>query len=295
MSVQNLLSGKYAAMHVHTLPKVTNFFARTSDWKSVAPILCAEFVDSATYSAAFASVVVAKNNARTVIVSGSLNAYRPTAPSIFRQVAAQLQLDGDKAEFVGLLQSYYSRLAFSTALSESVALDWPVAHPRHIGWAELADVWKSSCSAGLIAIHKSFDLPTLSDVDVRRGLIEVHELLLRVKAGDAPCVRGDGRLILPGKMDERREQRIKIGARVRISSAGLNAFATLQDISSSGMGLAFAPPLTVGAHVTATQSDGRQLSGRVVWSERDRAGIRFEHPLPPTDPLLNLINSEPFA
>ena len=63
--------------------------------------------------------------------------------------------------------------------------------------------------------------------------------------------------------------------------------AIVKDISSSGLGLERIFEMAPHKVALIEFEDGRCIAGVVIWSKSNSAGIKFDAPLSPTDPLLN--------
>ena len=118
--------------------------------------------------------------------------------------------------------------------------------------------------------------------------VALGALLLSAEREEMPCLDERGQPYLPSLPQRRRSSRRSLGQNCRVlyRKAILSAF--VKDISDSGMGLLRVPFLQSDDVVTVELTSGRQFRGVVVWCRDEAAGLRFERPLPPSDPLLAL-------
>lgn len=112
------------------------------------------------------------------------------------------------------------------------------------------------------------------------------KVLSSIVAGRPECCQSNGNIVLPRLSERRRAARHSLlqGAFVLTASAGFNAFA--RDISSGGIGLTRMPPLKPGTPISIELACGRSFRGTVAWSHGEDAGVTFDRPLSPTDPLI---------
>lgn len=247
-----------------------------------------EFYVSATLTVAFSSIVSAK--ARGVVLKNVSRplAYIPAKPFIFSAVAAGLAPRLVHSGLISVLQDYYARLAFASALSDSPALGWSNGqHPEHGELVQLVDLWQRACVLANVVTHQLYDIEHIDDPVRNHKLISTQQLIKDAISGKCPCVRRDGTVYVPGLLDQRRDERHALGWTVWLDAGGTRERATLQDISAGGMGLTVRPGHPIGALIAVQLSNARCLTGVVVWSQKDRIGVRLLQPLSPTDPLLS--------
>lgn len=252
--------------------------------------LLSEFLNSVTLTAVIASMVAAKNTARQLQFVGPAAAYISPAPLIFPAVASGLTIPLDQPFLISSLHGYYMRLAFACSLMDLPPNVWQQdEEAAKINWGQLTDVWCRTCTQASLVIHHWYGM-ALSRDPVRRYQLDTTHLLVKAAINaECPCVRNDGSVFVPGFLELRRHERRMVGAKIRLTAAGVSTNATLQDISMGGMGLAFCPALKTGTEVSVTLSNGRRLVGIVAWSRSDRTGARFLQPLSPTDPLITTV------
>lgn len=151
----------------------------------------------------------------------------------------------------------------------------------------LASDWQRTArlaAAALLALHKDARVILPEDY-IGSGEI-LAGILRRVSEGMPECCRDDGSIILPQLAERRRAPRQSLlqAARVRSEDGEFPAFA--RDISSGGVGLTGVPPMTVGTALEVDLACGRSFRGTIAWSKGADAGMIFDRPLLPTDPLI---------
>ena len=247
-----------------------------------------EFYVSATLTVAFSSIVSAK--ARGIVLKNVSQplAYIPEKPVIFPAVAAGLAPALVHLGLISVLQDYYTRLAFASAISDSPALGWSNGQSAEHGeLVQLVDVWQRACVLANVVTHQLYDIEHIDDPVRNHKLISTQQLIKDAISGKCPCVRRDGTVYVPGLLDQRRDERHALGWTVWLDADGMREQAVLQDISAGGMGLAVCHGHPIGTLIAVQLSNGRCLTGVVVWSQKDRIGARFLQPLSATDPLLS--------
>ena len=151
----------------------------------------------------------------------------------------------------------------------------------------LASAWRGICPSaiaaiGLLGIEAKYRLP-----DFYRANGDVlSQLLAAAAAGEAPCIDKAGQPFLPALPQRRRSSRRSLGQSGLITIHGKTIRGFVRDVSTGGFGLESVPILEKGADVAIELSTGRRFAGKVAWYARGRAGIIFDRPLTPNDPML---------
>ena len=247
-----------------------------------------EFYGSAKLTVTFASIVSAQ--ARGVVLKNVSRplAYIPATPLIFPAVAAGLVQGFGHSGLISVLQDYYARLAFARALSDSPAIvGCNGGNPENGELVQLVDVWQRACVLANVVAHQLYEIEHMDDPVRKQKLISTQQLIKAAISGQSPCVRADGTVYVPGWLDQRREERRALGWTIWLDVGGTRERATLQDISSGGMGLTLCRGHPVGTLIAVQLPNARCLAGVVAWSQKDRMGAQFLQPLSPTDPLLS--------
>ena len=252
--------------------------------------LLGEFYNSARLTVVSASIVNARAFGTKLQNIGRPSAVMPADPLIFPAVATGLAPSLGHPGLVRALHDYYMRLAFARTVSAASAhaLD-SETQPGNRKIAQLADVWRRLCGLASLVTYHAYDVERIED-PVRKGqLASIQQLIKAAQNGESPCVRGDGTLFVPGWLEERREERKAAGWTIMIHSSTGREAATLSDISTGGMGLAFCRIRPIGSQITVELQDGRCLAGVVAWAHNDRMGARFLQPLSHNDPIMTAV------
>ncbi len=127
--------------------------------------------------------------------------------------------------------------------------------------------------------------PSLPEEHLQSGQILI-KTLDEIIAGKPHSCSSDGTIILPQLAERRRAPRHTLlqNARVFVGQKSFDAFA--RDISSGGLGLTRMPPFELGMVIDVELGCGRSFRGRIAWRRGKDAGLAFDQPLSPTDPLI---------
>ncbi len=254
-----------------------------------------EFYCSAKLMVVFTSIVNARLQGVGLQNISRPSSFMPTEPLIFHAVASGLTPSFGHPELIGVLQDYYARLAFARAFSVLPPAGEPgPQNVHHLELLQIADVWRRVCDLANLVAHQLYDVETTRGTQTH-PLVSIHELIRAAQRGQAPCVRNDGLVAIPGWLDQRREERKSLGWKVWLTAEGRRERATLQDISLSGMGLADCPTLAIGAQISVQLPDSRCFTGVVTWSQANRLGARFLMPISANDPVLSDLARSAFS
>jgi hypothetical protein len=116
--------------------------------------------------------------------------------------------------------------------------------------------------------------------------VAIDKLLTAALAGQSPCLDRHGEVCLPELPQRRPSPRLALRRPCVIEYHNKRSGALIQDISTGGVGILFASGLVPQTPAIIEIAGERQLKGVVVWRKGSRAGIRFDEPLSPLDPLL---------
>ena len=254
-----------------------------------------EFYCSAKLTVVFTSIVNARHQAIELQSMSQPSAYIPTDPLLFPAVAAGLTPSFGHSHLINALQDYYSRLIFARAFSVLPAAAASGITTKNLELDQIADVWQRICDLANVVAHQLYDVENIEYSPNNHQLLSIHSLIKAAQSGLCPCVRMDGSIFVPGWLDQRREARRPLGWKVWFESGNSRERATLQDISSGGMGLVACQARPLGTQISVQLTDARCLIGVVTWSKPDRMGIRFLQPLSHTDPLLTAVSKQEFS
>jgi hypothetical protein len=140
------------------------------------------------------------------------------------------------------------------------------------------------------AVRVIIDLEVLQVRLVHDGVVadfgKLRDLLNDVAAGQTPCNDG-ATVVYPDWTKGRKSARLWLGAEAYLRySTGWNRIM-IDDISEGGVGIRANLPLGIDDFVTLEFDNGRKMTGTVVNKSGDRFGIKFDHRLPSTDPLIS--------
>jgi hypothetical protein len=114
----------------------------------------------------------------------------------------------------------------------------------------------------------------------------LKKLLRSVIEGGRPCVDDNASVKLPDLPQRRAAVRPNVHLPCVLEYHGRTFQAVAKDISTGGLGLEEAPLLAPQTVVLVEFENGHCIAGLVVWSKGARAGVKFDVPLKPSDPLL---------
>lgn len=216
----------------------------------------------------------------------AINAFCPSHSPIFDDLMQQLMSECNDITLCGSLQAFDARLRLAQRLSQHFQARIATKGCHTVAEIEiLSDAWRRTCTSALrlIDLFKAFVEP---NGGLRRSEPETRliEILLKAEGGGTPCMGTHGGIEIPGWAERRRESRIQIRQLVIATIGNRSHEVTIHDASQRGLGLVGAA--NTGQHVTLTLSDGRKITGTVVWSQEGRFGMRLDLPLTLADPLL---------
>jgi hypothetical protein len=150
----------------------------------------------------------------------------------------------------------------------------------------LAATWRRLAKAALDAVEAL-------EPEARRHLgghyhgnaLILRRLLRAAGDGKQPCVDAKGEIFVPQLPQRRATRRFALLQRCIVHHRGARLPAFARDVSCTGLGLDH-PGLGLRQVVNVELTDGRMLSGTVIWANHGRAGIEFLTPLAPNDPLI---------
>ena len=151
----------------------------------------------------------------------------------------------------------------------------------------LSTSWCSICKLALKAIVAiDPELQRCLPDRYHQNTLVLAKLLRSAIDGGEPCIDASGRVFLPDLPQRRPSIRRNVHTPCVLEHHGQTSRALIRDISTGGLGLERADPLVPEKVVIIELPSGRWLAGTVVWSKGASAGVKFDGPLEPTDPLL---------
>jgi hypothetical protein len=120
-----------------------------------------------------------------------------------------------------------------------------------------------------------------------QSALAVKAVLIEASNGGTPCIDRGGDIVLPVLNLRNPLPRIQKSLPCVIEYRGTTSDATIKDISAGGIGLShntrLEPDFSIIIDIVDHQ---RLLSGLVVWSKGNMAGVKFNTNLAESDPLL---------
>lgn len=167
------------------------------------------------------------------------------------------------------------RLAKGLTLALSATAD-PACRRARVDVEAVADAWRRAARlchdlhAKTVAKLKA-DGVTADTYDESA----VMALLDDAAKGGAGCLDADGLISIPKRAERRLSTRVAVAFPVSVLTGDVSVSATAINASTTGLGLRLDAPLRAGENVTVRIPGGRLLSGAVIWSLRDKAGIKL--------------------
>lgn len=252
--------------------------------------LATEAQSAALLTAATASVANALVNLNPARVPAEMQRYRPDASALTWGLRS-LSRDSDLPAATRLaLVEFYADLKPALASSDQFTGDCAtLGNERAAALHQfiLARAWRKACLSATSAIETlmasaAHVLPDLYQLNT--GILS--RLLAATACGQSPCIDAGGGVFLPAMPQRRRASRKTLAEKAVVRANGRDLHVFVRDVSTGGMGLEQTRKLKEGAHITLELPTGRAFSGTIVWSKGMRAGLRFDRPISPNDPIL---------
>jgi PilZ domain len=211
--------------------------------------------------------------------------FKPVYSKAFKRAIEELSPHVACFDLVGLWLELEARVDFACRAGR--VLNQSIGSPM-IDADAVADSWRRVASA-TIRLHDALG------EQIRRATSEqrdepdrppVMEALAQAANGNAPCIDADGLLSVDGWAERRKRPRTELHLPAKIRAGVVSYPATIENVSSGGIGLLVPAQLAPGTPVDISLPDRRNLHGLVRWSRDDRIGIALKTPLAPSDPLM---------
>lgn len=211
----------------------------------------------------------------------------PTSMLIFRHWSSDSDISSDT---LAAVISYFTELETARRMIGQYFADLRLIGADRAATLHqftLVKTWRASCKSGstaIIALSDEFDdkLPSLYALNV--GILT--RLLDASAQGEAPLARDNGQIYLPALPQRRHSSRRILNQAAKLQHRGIVTDVFVRDVSEGGLGLDSPGKLEKNQVAVIELSNGRRLSGSIVWFKRGRAGMKFARPLSPNDPLL---------
>jgi hypothetical protein len=195
---------------------------------------------------------------------------------------------------LGLYQSQLES-AKAGSLAFASQMNWYDATAEET--TKLAQLWRTTCSATRILLSEiRRTLADGSDSQPMSASLQILTLLERASAGEYPCVRYDGIVVMPEWAERRVSKRFvgRIPAVLRFGTQRVQT--TIENMSADGLGLHGADGGGAAEPVILELAVGARLSGTIIWSNANRMGIKLTNAIHADAPTLNrLLRAEPSA
>lgn len=217
-----------------------------------------------------------------------LAVYAPSHTSFFHQSVEPLLQSILPVEDGARLQSYLARLDLASRLTATFSAQGPFAS-KSPDPELLADAWRRTAADAVTVIEIMTDVLGRAVAQSRQDestRARVQSLLRMAAAGNSPCLDTSGRISIPGWAERRHERRRSIDLPARATFGSHVQEVRIRDLSPTGLGLECSVAIPEDAFITLHINGDRCLTGRVVWSSEERAGIELSERLSAQDPLL---------
>lgn len=187
------------------------------------------------------------------------------------------------AVFYSLFQESRSRLMKLERDATTIGLDR--ASTVHL--TPLTRGWRMTARHALAAVKSlTHEATYILPETYQENLDTLSRALGQSLTGHAALLDQNGRIVLPALAERRRTPRRSLlqAAHLRVASSTVLVYA--RDVSVGGMGLSHVPPLPASDSAVIELSCGRTLRGQIAWFDNGNAGLKFDRPLKPTDPLI---------
>ncbi len=225
----------------------------------------------------------------TRAVAKDLDTYAPAEPLVYPAFAAKLLGEGMEASVILPVQAYHLRLAFARRLSRAIIDAGPAPSPeqRVSELEKLENAWQHVCGTSLIASSALRSWLTEAGVRCAAPANPHAESILRAAhAGGRPCVSNDGQIAVPGWAESRKSPRHSLRLPVRVFFQGGQQSVMIDNASETGLGLSGIKASEAGAAITVELPGDDLVSGRIMWSNNGRAGVKLDKSLPANHPVL---------
>jgi hypothetical protein len=188
-------------------------------------------------------------------------------------------------ELTGSLRQIYWAMQTAKDVTPHSGTEWRMDSTDPETWHRAAAAWQQAAKLARPLLIALADKQLLDNPAEMLRLIEIEDLLRQARDGQMPLLRRDGRAIVPGLNDDRKDRRVPLGLPAHLWARHQRWFVALKDISRTGAGLSSGPDIDLSEFVCLMIGGDREIPATVAWSRSNRLGIQFMSPLPINDPL----------
>ncbi len=249
--------------------------------------LSVEFLGVALLAAVTTSMATARTQNRELRLIGPIEDYLGGPRPVFSTHIGNLDVSANTQPLIIGLEEFYAQIDRARLATPTELDAWHSASaPAGVDWPELAIEWRQLCCKAVFILRAIAKMEFLNDAGQSKRLIGIERIVDDAMLGGIPCVRSDDIVIIPGWLDQRRDERISINISVWIETKCGRQRALLKDMSLSGLGLGSCPSLPLGAGVKVELSDGTSMDGFAVWSHGGQVGVKLAERLNRQSPAL---------
>jgi PilZ domain len=249
--------------------------------------LSVEFLSVALLAAVTASMATARTQNRELRLIGPIEDYLGGPRPVFSKHIGSLDVSANIEPLTICLDEFYTQLDRARLATPTEPDAWQSASVHAgVNWLALAVEWRQLCCEAGHILSALAKMDVLNDAAQAKRLFGIERIVNDAMLGDIPCVRSDDIVIIPGWLDQRRDERIPINITVWIETKFGRQRALLRDMSMSGLGLESCPSLPLGADIKVELSNGTSMSGFAIWSHGGQVGARLAERLTSQSPVL---------
>ena len=260
-----------------------------TDDERLTATICQELDALALATVNAASIANAIAFLRPLNLKYPLSIYMPPEPAVASVdvvTMAGIDLPTDALSHLAETEATLRNAKFATFAFESKSVNRNSASESLV----LSAAWRCAASALLECLGRPHFFWKNASNTENRNRDRVRTLLAAVRDGASPSVSATGDIVMADWTERRGDARRAVGKTVTIHVNAERKRGTLADISVSGLGLTDCQGLEVGDMTSVELPAGRLLTGFVMWSRVDRAGVRLVQPLNGNDVLFTQFN-----
>jgi uncharacterized membrane protein (DUF441 family) len=248
-----------------------------------------EFLDQAALTAVTGSMVTARAAGQSIRLLDPLSSYIPRKPVAFLACDQSTLMSPCPPAFSTELLRFYDMVGAAASKTPRELTAWAQSN-RHadINWQDLKAAWMQACGNARLILLVISELGLLNQTDALTRTFAIEHLVRTVATGATPCIRSDGMVVIPGRLDERRDLRIPLHVSVWAEFNETRHRVLLRDLSLAGVGLGSCPSVRTGTTVMLEMPDGVRLSGKAMWSHGNNVGLQFTDRLTELHPAFRM-------